>query len=88
MRASPDTKNARQAWRENIPGATGFRPALVVLARHHALPMRPKAAERALDVWSQALMVHSYRTIRRMRYGTSFTRLRHHDGGNPSSNTK
>jgi hypothetical protein len=28
--------------------------------------------------------VHSYRTIRRMRYGTSFTRLRHHDGGNPS----
>lgn len=23
-------------------------------------------------------MVHSYRTIRRMRYGTSFTRLRHH----------
>jgi hypothetical protein len=34
------------------------------------------------------LMVHSYRTIRRMRYGTSFTRLRHHDGGNPSSNTK
>jgi len=35
---------------------------------------------------SQALMVHSYRTIRRMRYGKSFTRLRHHDGGNPSSN--
>jgi transposase len=25
-------------------------------------------------------MVHSYRMIRRMRYGTSFTRLRHHDG--------
>lgn len=26
-------------------------------------------------------MVHSCRTIRRMRYGTSSTRLRHHDGG-------
>jgi hypothetical protein len=32
-------------------------------------------------------MVHAYRTIRRMRYGTSFRRLRHHDGGSPSSNT-
>jgi hypothetical protein len=30
-------------------------------------------------------MVHSYRTIRGMGYGTSFTRLRHHDGGSPSS---
>src|SRR4249920_3380635 len=30
-------------------------------------------------------MVHSYHTIRRMRYGTSFTRLRHHDGDGPSS---
>jgi hypothetical protein len=26
-------------------------------------------------------MVHSYRTIRRMRDGTNFTRLRHYDGG-------
>ena len=32
-------------------------------------------------------MVHFYRTIRRKRYGTKFTRLRHHDGGSPSSNT-
>ena len=29
-------------------------------------------------------MVHFYRTIRRKRYGTNFTRLRHHDGGSPS----
>ena len=32
-------------------------------------------------------MVHPYRTIRRKHYGTNFTRLRHHDGGSPSSNT-
>src|SRR5262249_23053895 len=37
---------------------------------------------------SQTLMVHPHRTIRRKRYGTNFTRLRHHDGGSPSSNTK
>lgn len=30
-------------------------------------------------------MVHPCRTIRRKRYGTDFTRLRHHDGGSPSS---
>jgi hypothetical protein len=46
------------------------------------------AVSERLGVWSPALMAHSYRMIRRMRYGTSFTRLRHHDGGNPSSNTK
>ena len=33
-------------------------------------------------------MVHSYREIGRMRYGPGFARLRHDDGGNPSSNTK
>jgi hypothetical protein len=26
--------------------------------------------------------------VERMRYGTGFTRLRHHDGGSPPSNTK
>ncbi len=58
--------------------------------------VRPSAFSRGLlsgqplrdSVWSQALMVHSYRTIRRMRYGSSFTRLRRHDGGSPSSNAK
>lgn len=44
--------------------------------------------DEALGVLSQALMVHPYRTIRRKHYGTNFTRLRHHDGGSPSSNTK
>ncbi|WP_431016652.1 MULTISPECIES: helix-turn-helix transcriptional regulator [Bradyrhizobium] len=42
----------------------------------------------ALGVLSRALMVHPYRTIRRKRYGTSFTRLRQDDGGSPSSNTE
>src|SRR5271167_3495593 len=33
------------------------------------------------------LMVHSCRAIRRMRYGTGFTRERHNDSGVPSSDT-
>jgi hypothetical protein len=33
-------------------------------------------------------MAHPYRTIRRKHYGTNFTRLRHHNEGSPSSNTK
>ena len=33
----------------------------------------------ALDVWSRPLMGHSYRVIRRMRYGTDSTRERHND---------
>ena len=40
-----------------------------------------------LDVWSRALMVHSCRVIRRMRYGTGSTRERHDDRGGPSSDT-
>src|SRR5277367_2322474 len=41
----------------------------------------------ALGVWSRALMVHSCRVIRRMRYGTGSTRERHDDRGGPSSDT-
>ena len=41
----------------------------------------------ALDVSSQTLMAHSYRVIRRMRYGTDSTRERHNDRGGPSSDT-
>jgi hypothetical protein len=33
------------------------------------------------------LMVHPYHLIRRMRYGTGSSRLRHNDRGNPSSDT-
>lgn len=33
----------------------------------------------APGAWSGDLTVHSYRTIRRMRSGTSFARLRRHD---------
>jgi DNA invertase Pin-like site-specific DNA recombinase len=40
-----------------------------------------------LDVSSRTLMAHSYRVIRRMRYGTDSTRERHNDRGGPSSDT-
>ena len=39
------------------------------------------AALRRLAVWSQPLMEHPCRGIRRMRYGTGFTRERHNDRG-------
>jgi hypothetical protein len=38
-------------------------------------------------VSSRTLMAHSYRVIRRMRYGTDSTRERHNDRGGPSSDT-
>ena len=40
-----------------------------------------------LGVWSQLLMEHAYRVIRRMRYGPSSTWERHDDRGGPSSDT-
>jgi hypothetical protein len=40
-----------------------------------------------LVVSSRILMGHSYRVIRRMRYGPGFTRERHNDRGGPSSDT-
>src|SRR5208282_2562861 len=40
-----------------------------------------------LGVSSRTLMEHSYRVIRRMRYGTDSTRERHNDRGGPSSDT-
>ena len=43
--------------------------------------------QRSLGVWSRPLMGHSYRVIRRMRYGTDSTRERHNDRGGPSSDT-
>jgi hypothetical protein len=36
-------------------------------------------------VWSRRLLVHSYRVIRRMRYGPGSTCGRHDDRGGPSS---
>jgi Arabinose-binding domain of AraC transcription regulator, N-term len=42
---------------------------------------------RPLGVWSQLLMAHPYRVIRRMRYGPSSTWERHDDRGGPSSDT-
>jgi hypothetical protein len=41
----------------------------------------------ALGVSSRTLLAHSYRVIRRMRYGTDSTRERHNDSGGPSSDT-
>ena len=40
-----------------------------------------------LDVSSRILLVHSYRVIRRMRYGPGSTWERHNDRGGPSSDT-
>src|SRR5262249_49687291 len=42
---------------------------------------------RALVVWSGNFLVHSYRVIRRMRYGPGSARERHDDRGGPSSDT-
>src|SRR6202453_2075546 len=41
----------------------------------------------ALGVSSRRLLAHSYRVIRRLRYGTDSTWERHNDGGGPSSDT-
>jgi WGR domain len=41
----------------------------------------------SLGVSSRTLMAHSYREIRRMRYGPGSSRERHNDGGGPSSDT-
>ena len=38
-------------------------------------------------VWSRALMEHSYRGVRRMRYGPDSSWERHDDRGGPSSDT-
>ena len=46
------------------------------LAYCHAESERKRSS---LDVWSRPLMGHSYRGIRRMRYGTDSTRERHDD---------
>jgi hypothetical protein len=40
---------------------------------------------RSLAVWSQPLLEHPYRVIRRMRYGTGSSWERHNDRGSPSS---
>jgi hypothetical protein len=40
-----------------------------------------------LGVWSRHLMEHSYRVIRRMRYGPGSSWERHNDRGGPSSDT-
>jgi putative transposase len=40
-----------------------------------------------LVVWSRRLLEHSYRVIRRMRYGPGSTWERHDDRGGPSSDT-
>jgi hypothetical protein len=47
-----------------------------------------KVRECPLDVWSRRLLVHSYRVIRRMRYGPGSTWERHDDRGGPSSDTE
>ena len=63
-----------------LPTAVSPQPALnraFSLDREH----------KRLDVSSQTLMAHSYRVIRRMRYGTDSTRERHNDRGGPSSDT-
>ena len=62
----------------------GGRPHLPADLHRHLRQGRPR---QALGVWSQLLMEHPYRVIRRMRYGPSSTWKRHDDRGGPSSDT-
>src|SRR3984957_18310647 len=48
---------------------------------------RPAILHSRLVVWSQPLMGHPYRVIRRMRYGPDSAWERHNDRGGPSSDT-
>ena len=71
----PDRK-PRQPARQFYGGCRRRR------ADHQACRCRDSFNMRALDgldVWSRPLMGHSYRVIRRMRYGTDSTRERHND---------
>jgi indolepyruvate decarboxylase len=72
MKTARDSKSG--AYIEIIGGRLDMPPILTF-------------AHGRLAVSSQTLMAHSYRVIRRMRYGTDSTRERHNDRGGPSSDT-
>ena len=74
----------RKAAIEAIPDLKRLWKAQTAEALEQALD---QAQTAILDVSSQTLMAHSYRVIRRMRYGTDSTRERHNDRGGPSSDT-
>ncbi len=49
--------------------------------------MRLKQLVAELDVWSRSLMVHTFHTGGRRHYGADTAWVRHHDRGDPSSDT-
>ena len=65
-----------EAFHSIEPGAGGRREV-----------ERPSRMFGELGVWSQPLMGHPYRVIRRMRYGPDSAWERHNDRGGPSSDT-
>jgi transposase len=67
-----------------------YGPSTTVYNRFRRWTMRGiwrRLFEALAPVWSQLLMEHPYRVIRRMRYGPSSTWKRHDDRGGPSSDT-
>ena len=67
-----------------------YGPSTTVYNRFRRWTMRGiwrRLFEALAPVWSQLLMEHPYRVIRRMRYGPSSTWERHDDRGGPSSDT-
>src|ERR1700722_5756502 len=54
---------------------------IVAPSKHSIVRFVPANHTSTLGVSSRPLMGHSYRVIRRMRYGTDSTRERHNDTG-------
>src|ERR1700733_2316139 len=65
--------------RKTVDGVDSGEPDETTIRRALGI----SAQEGVLDVSSQTLMAHSYRVIRRTRYGTDSTRERHNNKGGP-----
>jgi ribulose-phosphate 3-epimerase len=61
--------------------------AIRKLGKKASVVLCPATHQSSLAVWSRRLLVHSYRVIRRMRYGPGSTWERHDDRGGRSSDT-
>src|SRR5271167_130133 len=79
------TSNILPKWARRTKSLDALLPVLYL--RGISAGDFQEALAALLGVSSQTLMEHSYRMIRRMRYGTDSTRERHHDRGGPSSDT-
>jgi hypothetical protein len=77
-RPGPEQKR-RYNGRRILGGEPAGDAAILVETQPGRARTRQRAALSGLGVSSQTLMAHSYRVIRRMRYGTDSTRERHND---------